>query len=98
MLNTTVVTAVCVVLAALAGFGLGRRQRSGPDRPDGSTPAGSGVVTAPAVEAFSASLSEFSQSVTPLWSAHIESSRQQMETAVSALVTKFATIVTLLDA
>jgi methyl-accepting chemotaxis protein len=88
---------VGVVLAALAGFGLGRRQRSGPDRPGGSTSAGSSGVTAPAVEAFSDSLSEFSQSVTPLWSAHIESSRQQMETAVSALVTKFATIVTLLD-
>ena len=49
------------------------------------------------VEQFVASLHEFAGTVTPVWSAHVETCRQQMEGAVSALVLKFAGIVTLLD-
>jgi methyl-accepting chemotaxis protein len=37
------------------------------------------------------------EDVLPVWSAHIENSRQQMETAVSALAQRFATIVDRLD-
>jgi len=93
MLNGTVLTAAaCALVAALIGFALGRRS-SGTAESSGSP---SGPVDQ-AVAAFSASISEFSEAVTPLWSAHIESSRVQMEDAISALVTKFATIVTLLD-
>ncbi len=44
-----------------------------------------------------ASLDDFSENVTPVWSAHIQSSMTQMESAVSALVSKFATIVALLE-
>ena len=96
MENGTVLTAAaCALFAALAGFAFGRRQRGTP--PGDPARPGSGSAAEQAVAAFSDSLSEFSESVTPLWSAHIESSRIQMETAVSALVGKFATIVALLD-
>src|SRR5689334_8991958 len=94
MLNGTVLTAAaCALVAALVGFALGRRSRPAVESPD--VPAG---PVDQAVAAFSASISEFSEAVTPLWSAHIESSRLQMDEAISALVSKFATIVTLLDA
>ena len=43
------------------------------------------------------SLSNFGQDVTPVWSAHVESSRSQMESAVGELVAKFAGIVDLLE-
>ena len=43
------------------------------------------------------SLNAFGQDVTPVWSAHVESSRNQMEVAVGELVEKFAGIVGLLE-
>jgi methyl-accepting chemotaxis protein len=85
------VAVACALLGALAGYGLGRVAAARREPAQGLVPAGP-------IERYLDSLSEFSESVTPLWSAHIESSRDQMESAVSQLVTKFATIVTLLDA
>jgi methyl-accepting chemotaxis protein len=80
------------ILAALvtgtAGFLLGRR--AGGDDPDA-------VDAAAAVEPFVAGLTVFGDSVIPVWAGHIETSRRQMETAVSGLVSTFADIVTLLD-
>lgn len=89
MMIAIVVVAVGLV-TALAGFGLGRWRRppSGP---------GAGPAMAGAVDAFCDSLHEFGATVAPLWSAQIETSQEQMDIAVSALVGKFATIVTLLD-
>ncbi len=49
------------------------------------------------VERFLGSLSEFASSVVPLWSTHLESSRQQMDCAVTDLVGKFGAIAGALD-
>ena len=90
MLTAILLAAVSAMIGAAAGFGLGR-SRPGTGQADREIPA-------EPVEAFLGTLGEFSETVTPLWSAHIESSRQQMESAVGDLVTTFATIVALLDA
>jgi methyl-accepting chemotaxis protein len=47
--------------------------------------------------AFLASTDRLGQDVLPVWAAHIENSRQQMETAVAALTQRFAGIVDRLD-
>jgi methyl-accepting chemotaxis protein len=47
--------------------------------------------------AFLASADQLGRDVLPLWAAHIENSRQQMETAVAALTQRFAGIVDRLD-
>jgi len=47
--------------------------------------------------AFLASTDRVGQDVLPVWAAHIESSRQQMETAVAALTQRFGGIVERLD-
>jgi len=47
--------------------------------------------------AFLASTDRVGHDVLPVWAAHIESSRQQMETAVAALTQRFAGIVDRLD-
>lgn len=89
-MDGTVVTAASALIGALAGFGLGRFRT-------GSVETAQNLVPAAPVTAYLDSLGEFSESVPPLWSAHIESSRSQMETAIGELVTTFATIVSLLD-
>ncbi|MDP2901898.1 MAG: methyl-accepting chemotaxis protein [Methylovulum sp.] len=43
------------------------------------------------------SLDTFGQQVAPVWSAHVESSRKQMETAINGLTERFDGIVTNLD-
>lgn len=45
------------------------------------------------VEAYSGSLRDFGQQVTPVWSALIGSTRQQMEVAINALTSRFNNIV-----
>ncbi|HEX7688527.1 MAG TPA: methyl-accepting chemotaxis protein [Burkholderiaceae bacterium] len=50
-----------------------------------------------AAGAFVAGTDQLGQEVLPLWSAHIENSRQQMETAIAALSQRFAGIVDRLD-
>jgi methyl-accepting chemotaxis protein len=47
--------------------------------------------------AFVASTDHLGSDVLPVWAAHIESSREQMETAVAALAQRFAAIVDRLD-
>jgi methyl-accepting chemotaxis protein len=47
--------------------------------------------------AFLEGTGELGRDVLPVWSAHIESSRQQMETAIAALSQRFAAIVDRLD-
>ena len=44
------------------------------------------------------SLETFGDRVIPVWSAHVGSSRQQLETAVGGIVSKFADMVSSLDA
>jgi methyl-accepting chemotaxis protein len=50
-----------------------------------------------AVERYLGSVQAFAGQVSPVWGGHIETSRQQMETAVSALALRFAAIVSRLD-
>jgi methyl-accepting chemotaxis protein len=88
MLVGTVLTLVGLLIGGLAGFSFGKGRGS---------QAGRGVVPVQPVDDYLASLDEFSETVTPVWSAHIESSRQQMDSAVTGLVDKFGTIVVLLD-
>jgi methyl-accepting chemotaxis protein len=49
------------------------------------------------LDTFVASTEQFGRDVLPVWSAHIESSRAQMEVAVAALTQRFASIVDRLD-
>jgi methyl-accepting chemotaxis protein len=53
--------------------------------------------TSPGLNSFLQSMSEFGETVTPVWSAHVESSRRQMESAVGELVGTFGDIVALLE-
>jgi methyl-accepting chemotaxis protein len=50
-----------------------------------------------ALQAFLESQKSFSARLAPIWSGHIEASRSQMETAISALSVRFASITTKLD-
>lgn len=50
-----------------------------------------------AAEAYLVGADHLGQDLLPVWSAHIENSRQQMETAVGALTQQFASIVDRLD-
>jgi methyl-accepting chemotaxis protein len=88
-------TAAAVVAAALllaVGAALGRARD--PRRPADGT----GDPAAVALDEHRASLAAFADGVVPVWSAHVSSSRTQMETAVSGLTVRFAEIVDLLDA
>ena len=86
---TAALLASGLLLGALGGFWIGRSRTTDSGR--------STVVSVAALQSYLDSLTEFSESVPPLWSANIESSRSQMESAIGELVSKFATIVTLLD-
>src|SRR4051812_45119041 len=78
------------LIGVLAGYGTAW-YRAGSAEPDRA------AVPVEPVETYLNSMSEFGDSVIPLWSGHIQSSRDQMEAAVNDLTAKFATIVTLLD-
>ena len=90
-MNVAVLAAVFAVVGALAGFALGRRSRRLPPT------ASADSVEDGQLHAYLQSLAEFGNRVTPVWSAHVQTSRQQMETAVTGLVDKFGGIVSLLD-
>ncbi len=79
--------------AAGAGFATGARRRS--SRGPSDVPVA--AVPAERVDAYVSSLSKFSEVVTPVWSANVESSRTQMEAAISELVERFAGIAAHLD-
>jgi methyl-accepting chemotaxis protein len=100
------VYSVIAVLAALlfgvaAGHQLGaRRSNRLPAGDQRRRPAVSGRPGGQdeGLDAFLVSLSAFGETVTPVWSAHVESSRRQMASAVGELIAKFAGIVNLLEA
>lgn len=88
VLMAVVAAAVCAAGAFVAGQRRGRRAAS----------EGPVLVPADPVEDYLRSLSQFGHEVTPVWAAHLESTRAQTETAVSALTERFAGIVSLLEA
>lgn len=88
-MTTLLVAGTCSLVLAAVGFWAGRR--SGADA--GARPS----VDEAAVTAYLDSVSVLGSEITPAWSGHIESSRQQMETAIGELTGKFARIVYLLD-
>jgi methyl-accepting chemotaxis protein len=75
------------------GYRLGAVRATAGPGPGGTGPNPAGVD----VQAYLDSLTEFSETVTPIWSTHIEVSRTQMESSVGDLVGTFAGIVGLLD-
>ena len=56
------------------------------------------TLPAAPVGAYVGSLATFSRDVAPIWCAHVDSSRAQMDTAMTGLLSRFAAIVTSLDA
>jgi methyl-accepting chemotaxis protein len=82
-----IVAVLAAALCGAAGYWLGRRNR--PAGPAGPDPA--------AVAAYVRSVESLGQELGPVWAGHVDSSRRQMETAVTELVEKFARIVTHLD-
>ncbi|MBA3057413.1 MAG: chemotaxis protein, partial [Rhodoferax sp.] len=73
------------LLLALAGLALGLRH------------AAQQRAWAQSIERYLAAQQDFGAQVAPVWSGHIESSRAQMESAISALSERFAGIVDKLD-
>ncbi|GAA2879127.1 methyl-accepting chemotaxis protein [Actinoplanes cyaneus] len=81
------IAAVALAVGAGAGYLLrGRRDTARP-----------GTAAVPPPEVQSQDLARFAGAVTPVWSAQIDSSRTQMETAVGQLTETFAGIVENLD-
>jgi methyl-accepting chemotaxis protein len=90
MIAYLVTAVVAGILAGSGGYQTGlRRAARRALGPQSEAEAG--------VQAYLHSLNAFGQDVTPVWSAHVESSRNQMEAAVGELVEKFAGIVGLLE-
>ena len=92
---------VGAAVAGTGGFLLGRRsaQAAGASAgaTAGATTAATGPVTVHEVEAYAGSVKRLSEIVTPVWSAHVESSRSQMAEAINELIGTFAGIVTHLE-
>jgi methyl-accepting chemotaxis protein len=92
---------LCALAVLVAGAGCGAfGYRLGAARAgalDGAGRGATGASPAAPVAGFLASLTEFGETVAPIWSTHVDASRQQMETAVGDLVGTFAGIVSLLD-
>lgn len=86
---------ILVILMALASGGAAGWFAARRRRPAGG--GSGGPVPREPVEEFLDSLREFGGSVVPLWSAHLDSSRRQMDVAVTDLVAKFGCIVSSLD-
>ncbi len=63
-----------------------------------NAPVAEATVPAAKIEKYLAGIDRFATQITPVWSAHIESSRQQMEQAVADLSRRFAGITGNLDA
>jgi methyl-accepting chemotaxis protein len=81
------------LLGALAGWLLSRFRRS--EVLTGRLSAM--AVHLGAIDSYLYSVGEFGQAVPPVWAAQVESSRQQMESAVTELTTTFGDIVRMLD-
>jgi methyl-accepting chemotaxis protein len=81
----TWLAASLALLLALAGLGLGLWQ----------TAQQAALVRS--ADVYRASLAQFGEQVGPVWSGHIESSREQMDSAITALSERFSGIVDKLD-
>jgi methyl-accepting chemotaxis protein len=87
-----VLVIICSLLGIAAGFGGGfalARHRA--------AAAGAEPAREAAVQAYVESVAEMADSLPKVWSGHVESSRQQMESAVGELTSTFGQIVVLLD-
>jgi methyl-accepting chemotaxis protein len=88
-------TLIAASLAAAGGWWFGRRsacrQSATVDVADETRPTVD-------LEGFHTSLVKFGEKVTPVWSAQIESTREQMESAVNTLTGRFVSIVQNLEA
>lgn len=78
-------SAACAALLGAAGCASGIRQRAVQRRARAS------------MQAYVAGRQQFGEQLAPVWSAHLESSMTQMETAVSSLAERFSGIVDKLD-
>jgi methyl-accepting chemotaxis protein len=94
MFVVLVIAVVAVVVAGGCGYRLGCR-RADPGAL-GAGGAGGGAAGA-GTEAYLDSIARLGHSVTPVWSTQVESSRRQMEAAVTGLVGTFGGIVQGLD-
>ncbi|WP_328472494.1 methyl-accepting chemotaxis protein [Actinoplanes sp. NBC_00393] len=83
----TLIAVISLAVGAAAGYWLrGRTDRPGP-----------ATLPAAAPDRYANDVSQFAGAVAPVWSAQIDSSRNQMENAVGQLTEKFAGIVENLD-
>jgi methyl-accepting chemotaxis protein len=87
---TQVLVVLAVLLSAGGGYWVGR-VRPHPDQDERSAAQRADLDT------YLSRLDEFSRLVPVVWAAHIESCRQQMESAVGDLTSRFSDIVGLLD-
>jgi methyl-accepting chemotaxis protein len=78
------------VIGLAVGFGAGYVVR-------GRRPAGAEIAPPAPPDRYAQSVTEFAGAVAPVWSAQIDSSRSQMESAIGELTEKFAGIVEHLD-
>ncbi|SHN45364.1 methyl-accepting chemotaxis protein [Cryptosporangium aurantiacum] len=82
------VALVALVIGLGVGYGIaGRRAR----------PADDDAAAEQAVANYHRNVVEFTEAVAPVWSAHVDTSRAQMETAISGVTAQFAGIVDNLD-
>lgn len=85
------------VIAAAVGCGTLGYRRGAARRGDPAARPDSDGRPPTDLDTYLASLTEFGETVTPIWSTHVETARRQMEEAVGRLVGTFAGIVGLLD-
>lgn len=87
------------LVAGVTGWlaGLRRGRSSGPRPGASGAPAGSGPVSVDDVQAYAESVKRLSEVVTPVWSAHVESSRVQMGESINDLIGTFGGIVSHLN-
>jgi methyl-accepting chemotaxis protein len=86
---------VFVVLAAVGGVACGHLLATGRAR---RAVASSATGRSPAITAYLRGLGDLTRTVTPVWTAQIDSVRTQMETAVGSVSDQFGDIVENLDA
>lgn len=90
MATTVLVALVAGVLSGVGGYVLaGRRASVGGGGAEGAAEQ--------ELREYLASVARLGEEVPPVWSNHVETSRQQMETAVNGLTSTFGNIVVLLD-
>ncbi|MDT4332910.1 methyl-accepting chemotaxis protein [Methylomonas sp. MV1] len=89
-----VLVAVVLIGGVMIGVRVGYRRLLREQR---NLPPPAPVLPLTEVEKYANGIERFATEVTPIWSAHIESSRQQMEQAVSELTMRFGGIIRNLD-